>query len=1683
MLNIRQLIVLFILLSTMRFQDTPGAENNEDPSTNGQTPDDQKTDPPATDNEERPTETKPETDNTPKPDSSSSCKENCLKCSADDKCLFCDYSLNFFLIDGVCASKVIDQCEMTGINGTCLGCKPQHFLDNDKCVEVSTIGAIPNCLYYIKNGDKFECVGCDPDFIVANEACAAVPVQIPNCSQYDLTGSLCYECFQGVPNFSNSACVSPPDTLTNCESYQLIECLECKDGFIADKNLYLNYLFEDEGSLQADKLVLMKNEILKRGPLVEFNSCRPKSIKHCQTFIDHQTCSKCEAFHFLTSAGICEQYPEEMIDFCEDYLSANECLNCQEGYYWVSHTKCEKVKEVTNCISYSRTEEQVCLECDEAFFSEITICSPRTLLVEKCKKYYRDRDLCEECDTDYVLDTTFTKCLNAINNCKTHSVSGEEVSCVFCHDNFYLSEGTCNFGNIDGCKDYTSETECLVCKETFYRTDDFQCAKHNLETRIFCDEFSITNLNFCNKCPSSMVRFDLNNLCLPVNSPVTNCSAYETDGVCNKCNEKEFYLADGACVAGEINRCDLYATDERICQKCIIDKILNLGYVPNNDNPNNQCVLADPNNFYNCNEIKDTKEKPCDSCLESYYPKVLPHSTIRYCLPNNFHAFANEPAIQNCSLFDITTLKCKICDITNEGKYYSINEEGRCVLECPTNFFPDVFQVTGNLINTMFMCTETTAISAPTFVTKFSHNCTIYGMNHDTSERVCLSCADGMLGVYDFTAMAKKASQFSYLQTTSITSYLSYYNRVAPIRSCLSSNLANTTTSSGTNFARSINLKNEDVPVLDNCRYIVEIDGSNGEYYCGSCRIGFSGQIVKNANSQTYMIETCDLLPECKRDIWINGLGSLPGQISDANPTPIDFFVSCHICEVEGEEDSIPTYGIALSDVNSVTPPIVTGKTASFGVSITTNSDAPYLLSESNPMQQTSCQLPGLSQAGSFPQHCGIQQIDITKILGSYVNKAIVAETNPICVACKPGYKATTMSTIITEGIDDCEKIENCAESTEFNRCTYCVDGFALKNGTNFTECVASTTNNCYIFDTGLARCTKCRKGYILNIDHKCDLVELYGCEQYGFLESSGSLEEGMSLYDLGHGCQKCNNNTINVVVNATKQYCVKNPYLPSEYSPVKDEDGNLPYVFSLRIANCKFYGIEDDTIICKSCRTGFISQIDNKACHTIIQLPNCEIAQLGGQVCAKCVEGSYFSVEEASCVEGEIEHCKYYTDIKNCSECQDGYMSVKISGAKTVCLETKTLNCASLDLTLALQGHLRCNTCDAGYYVSTEEKYGKFPIKDCIEIPQVENCVKYDKTTSVKTSILNCLECDEGYFVANNGKCVERSFTIQGCTTYNPVLDECSVCEKGRYLTSVKTVCKKNPSSVVGCIEFAEGNICLKCGINRYLNENRCNEVPEDNYIPNCRYYLNDVECLVCDKNYFLTKNTCEQAIASDCATYINEKECATCDEGFGLSQSVQIVNCTQVVVPNCENPDVASEGPNFKCLKCIKDFYLDTDGNCKTIETKIANCEYYENPSTCAKCALKYVLDEKKERCIGESNLHVSIDPNCINNYQTITCSTCKEGYMFDLTGACVSCDATLLGNCAYCDPDDKTKCLVCKSGFVHTKEGTCLSSSQIDDNNGGTDGGDNGGDGASSTILFTLYAIIPLLISLIN
>lgn len=740
-----------------------------------------------------------------------------------------------------------------------------------------------------------------------------------------------------------------------------------------------------------------------------------------------------------------------------------------------------------------------------------------------------------------------------------------------------------------------------------------------------------------------------------------------------------------------------------------------------------------------------------------------------------------------------------------------------------------------------------------------------------------MECDSSSIGVVDFDSNNDKNGIFRYIPNSLVSSY-SLDNYITPLSGCVSLTTSiNAPTSADTTKVVTIDGTIESD--FNNCRFVMKI--GTDSYGCVACKFGFSGQVVQDKDKQGNFIKNCLAIDSCERSSFYNGLGALQNQSLSTTyyRMPLDFYASCHKCS----DNKVPTISILKDQIESS---ITNSKGIAkfiypFAFASATTSDKGIDVGSTGIV--TSCQSNGMGKIGLT--NCGMMQYfpDQPIVQFQVSVDSINTEANPVCIACKPGYKPTMSSNSENAfAVAVCTAIENCEtqESTTFNKCDLCAGEFSLKYDvtapnqlTRGLECVNSGQENCLVYDSNLAQCIKCAHGFFLNIDNICDSVSAYQCEEYGYY-TKDSLKVATNYSLKGHGCNKCAGDMISMRFPNIFSTCVSSQSLKP--------GSNATSTFL--ITNCSFYGVNDQNeIICSQCNEISISSESRKHCFIIPNsLENCllvsDTSQTDNVRCSIC-QDYFFKDDFDYCISGTIQNCVKYNSASDCAECREGYFRTQVKDGRIICIRPNSQPCKEYDVSSALIGNLKCNLCESNFYYTSSAEYGNFPLTDCLPIPAITNCVEYQNTGGILNSTLSCTKCEPLYYVLTALKCAQRvKQNIPHCLEMSITEDKCGSCSTG-YFVNTDGDCELYPSGVINCIEYADEKNCAKCEKNYYLINNEC--IRSKRLVKDCTYYSNDGVCLECRSGFFLSGIECQLGDAINCKTFKNRSECETCPDG----------------------------------------------------------------------------------------------------------------------------------------------------------------------------------------------------------
>ena len=451
--------------------------------------------------------------------------------------------------------------------------------------------------------------------------------------------------------------------------------------------------------------------------------------------------------------------------------------------------------------------------------------------------------------------------------------------------------------------------------------------------------------------------------------------------------------------------------------------------------------------------------------------------------------------------------------------------------------------------------------------------------------------------------------------------------------------------------------------------------------------------------------------------------------------------------------------------------------------------------------------------------------------------------------------------------------------------------------------------------------------------------------------------------------------------------------------------------------------------------------------------------------LCAECEKNIYKPDSKGGCEPSKQcnlgENFCNLCDQSNtlCSSCENGFFPDQNGGCST------TENCI-----ISYKGE--CFQCDENYYLigTNKVKFCKYKYTE-----DIQNC----KTLNYETGL--CKNCSDGYFL-NSGdfKCIKT----ENCT--ESLFDVCTECNWGYYLDKRYDSCKIW-DNIKYCKISLDGATCDECNKEYYFSNNEkcvytkyCSKADEDNICQKCddNYFLasnnvctNDKNCLNGNKD-FGTCNTCKNYYfyydedLKKCISNQEDNELKFCE----IVKNNKCIKCQRDFELNTEGKCSKSKNciqiKNGICTKCEENYHLGLDNLCTNIEKCIRSNEY----ESCVECDKNYYYDNIHKKCFLEMNQY----KNCkISKYNEQYCETCKNGYYLykpknicydnskegplykcaisDIEGnSCIFCEENyFLGledsKCSKIDgcaiSENENKCIKCEEDFCFDiKKGTC-------------------------------------------
>jgi hypothetical protein len=1002
-------------------------------------------------------------------------------------------------------------------------------------------------------------------------------------------------------------------------------------------------------------------------------------------------------------------------------------------------------------------------------------------------------------------------------------------------------------------------------------------------------------------------------------------------------------------------------------------------------------------NNNNCIQVSDDGEQ-CLMCAKRFYS--IPTRTFTYELDSveSYISKINVSGfVDGCIKYNAVTELCERCA---PGKFISRNE---CIT-CDGN----------NL------AIDSTGLRCLQFVdTNFPNTCKQISVLGTTT--YCIDCRDGFVGAINWNTAIVLSKSFYPIILNSQT-MIEIESQASSFTTCIDSNDL---------FYYQESYKN----TLDNCLFFQIY---NDVTYCLGCKFGFTGEIYETPNS-FLTVQNCVVDSSCDLS-----------ETYPLNDPFISSLVTCHKCNNDSLIPSFTFFYTTAVDTSSI--------------------DFIYKHSSNRTMN---CSAPVIS-------NCMIQFTTTDETVRNNWGFNSGTEVSR-CVYCKPGYQPTYVNTLNDyfpyRYITSCTSISHCSSSLKPNQCEQCQTSGANADQNEHMLSISGETTSCQQNDyvkedpfcsktTALSPsgvCDECKDGYVyLNL--KCIQLNITSCKYFRSstcVESTKELDEMKSLI-----WREYNSDYVIKTIN-----CVE---------------------IETEIANCEYYASETT---CHQCATDYFVGNNGATCYQR-DIAECQEYNDANMNCKKCNKG-FDLTSSGACtlaVGGTARGCDQYSD-KFCTNCiEDGFLPIKIKTNQTsICLNsTISKLCSAVDEDLLLNEKiLSCLQCKSlsdfetvdtaddfqlsnydfydtqsatyaddngllrisqlwNYYsgvrsyftgssvLNTNLRFARFKYdyNVCQEYTSIDNCLKYDDSSFEMT--FNCIECTADYYLDNNACvlrtqeafCIEYEISSNTCRRFIDTWEySIKLSTFDDYVIAnappAKTESTINEEGIEGCISYYDQYTCRNCNRTTYLYDNLCLTV--ETIVPQCEIYSRDGLCEKCENELLLFQNKCLPKYSKNCDGFLSNTSCKRCPTTAPyLSGGSCIKN------PEVNFCDIYSKVDS--CFYCEDAYSRTQSGTCELKTNYINNCKKHLVGPFCSECEENYVLINNK--CI----LNPNYDRNCLEFKATSECNICRFNYYFK-EDQCYPCKTDSF-ECLFCNPDNPSQCLLCKSGFFMNNNFECVS-----------------------------------------
>lgn len=619
-----------------------------------------------------------------------------------------------------------------------------------------------------------------------------------------------------------------------------------------------------------------------------------------------------------------------------------------------------------------------------------------------------------------------------------------------------------------------------------------------------------------------------------------------------------------------------------------------------------------------------------------------------------------------------------------------------------------------------------------------------------------------------------------------------------------------------------------------------------------------------------------------------------------------------------------------------------------------------------------------------------------------------VAKDISVCAICKPDFYVHGTGVCFQVSVP----VNSCSEYASDSVCRTCKDGYLLSNNTCIDNPKAQSQPNCMYYNIG-ALCTRCVPGFYIDSNNQCiSSNAVANCEVPG--------------------------------PNADCIYCKKDFYRSSLTSCVR--------IYTNGVDNCVAYAGSS----CSACdSTTYLTTTSPPACLSVNLplIPSC--SRYGSAtVCTECSTGYYLSGN--SCVPFSPKNCRYYNAMGVCTDC----MPDNLLTSNRDCEDAGSQKVANCEIMLSPG---RCSSCNFNYRLSldttacvsvardmncevfSDDVLCQFCVTNFYLDPSTNSCIPLGLTEIINgcyrySSKTSCVLCSAGFFLSQNGTCVQETFRIQGCLAKGLSDTNCVLCSN-RVSPVPSTVpgaagtCGGNFPTTANCLFSSSPTTCIQCSSGFYFTSNSCRVLLAPNL--SCYSYgivNNATACVRCKAGTFLSNRACSTITSppANCDWHASATTCNKCSTGFipNAAGSACVPRVPLVPILNC----VSMSSPTL-CGVCDSGFYPSTGSTSCIALTQpqiISNCQRYNPLVACVECSIAGKLDNNL------CNPIVVRLPFCKYHLTASQCDMCEKDYILNSSGTCDPVGNNFVPNCEEYLPN--LGCVACTPGF-ELSTGVCV------------------------------------------